>query len=293
MATGTDGSQLLSRVRPNDPALRYELHRPAGPARGAVLLTHGFGEHRLRYAEVVRRWNERGLLVATWDLRGHGGSEGRRSHVDRFADYVLDAIELLDALDREPAWRALGKPTAFGHSLGGLITVHLGLAMPRRLRGVALSSPFLGLALDVPAVKRIAGLTMSRLVPTFALPTGLAGADVTRDPAIAAAYDSDPLVGKVATARWFTEATGAQRSAFERAAAFSAPLFVLHGGADKVASCEATERWVAAAGSAEKSFQALPGLYHEILNEPERATWIDAYADAMLGWAGRSERETA
>jgi alpha-beta hydrolase superfamily lysophospholipase len=28
----------------------------------------------------------------------------------------------------------------------------------------------------------------------------------------------------------------------------------------------------------------LPGLYHEILNELDRATWIDKFAAAFLGW---------
>lgn len=180
-----------------------------------------------------------------------------------------------------------GTADDFGHSLGGLITIDLALAMPARPRAMALSSPFLGLALAVPAVKKLAGRVMSRIVPTFALPTELAGSDVTHDAKLAAEYDSNPLGNKVATARWFTEATAAQESAFARASSVTMPVFALHAGADKVASCEATERWVAACGSTDKTFRALPGMYHEILNEVDRAPVIDEYADAFLRFAAR------
>ncbi len=281
-ATPTD---RLARRDPRDPVLAWRLHRPDGAPKGAVLLTHGYGEHSGRYDEVVAGWTARGLLVATWDLRGHGHSEGPRGHVAHFSDYVRDAIELLDALDADVAWHAASPPVVFGHSLGGLITAHVALAAPGRMRGVALSSPFFGLALSVPAAKRIAGRLMSRLVPTFGLPTGLKGADLTHDEAIAHAYDVDPLGVKNATARWFTEATAAQAEAFERAPELRLPLLCLHGGADKVASVEASEAFVARASSKDKRHERIAGRYHEILNEPERAGYITAFADAMCAWS--------
>jgi alpha-beta hydrolase superfamily lysophospholipase len=36
--------------------------------------------------------------------------------------------------------------------------------------------------------------------------------------------------------------------------------------------------------SVERQYLRLPGLYHEILNEPDRATWIDKFATAILAW---------
>jgi len=51
----------------------------------------------------------------------------------------------------------------------------------------------------------------------------------------AAAYESDPLVFKNATARWFTETVRAQKNAFARASSLSLPLLVVVAGADPVA----------------------------------------------------------
>src|SRR5882672_3182049 len=113
-----NATRTLIRSHDEDPPLRYQLHLCDKP-RVTVLLTHGFLEHQQRYAEVLRSWGDRGIVVATYDLRGHGLSEGRRGHVERFSDYVRDAVELLDALAQDPVWSSLSPPVLFGHSLGG------------------------------------------------------------------------------------------------------------------------------------------------------------------------------
>lgn len=281
----SEPSRKLTRKRPGDPVLDWQVAFPAGETRAAVLLTHGYGEHRRRYAHVVEAWTSRGIAVATWDLRGHGESEGPRGHVESFSDYVRDALDLADALDELRRWSDCGKAILFGHSLGGLISTEIALAAPARFRALALSSPFLGLALEVPAVKRLAGRVMSRVLPTFGLPTGLSGHDLTHDAAIAAAYDRDPLGVKNATARWFTEAMAAQVDARLRAPELRLPVFCLHAADDKVASAAATESVMARVGSPEVRFEKLPGLYHEILNELSRDEVAARYADVFLAWA--------
>jgi len=46
----------------------------------------------------------------------------------------------------------------------------------------------------------------------------------------------------------------------------------------------ATERFMELVSSVDRQYLRLPGLFHEILNEPDRATWIDKFATAMLGF---------
>ena len=60
-----------------DPARRSAIHsvrarpRRASP-KVAVLINHGYGEYGYRYRPAVERWIEQGILVAAYDLRGHG-----------------------------------------------------------------------------------------------------------------------------------------------------------------------------------------------------------------------------
>src|SRR6185295_11156346 len=151
--------------------------------------------------------------AAIYDLRGHGLSEGGRGQVTRFDEYVDDALHLLDELDRDDGCKRLRPPVLFGHSLGGLISIHTALRAQDRLAGLTLSSPYLGLAMTVPAVKLLAGRALSRFLPSVSLAAGVKGADCNHSDEIASAYDRDPMNFKKANVRWFTETLVAQRRA--------------------------------------------------------------------------------
>ena len=266
------------------PAIAYRVFRPSAAPKAFVLVTFGYFENMKRYREVVERWLGRGIAVAIYDLRGHGVSEGRRGFITRFADYTDDVEALLGELAKDASLAKLGPPVLFGHSLGGLISIHAALRAQRPLAGLALSSPYLAPAHKVPAVKLIPGRILSRLVPAISMPAGVRGADCTRSPEIAEAYEDDPMNFKNANVRWFTETTRAQNEAQERAPEIKIPLLCIQGAADKIAQAAASEHFVARAGSADKEFVSLPDHYHEVLNEPDRAATMERFATTMLRW---------
>ena len=277
----TVSTPLQLRRGASAPALAYEIHRPQGPVRGRVLLSHGFGEHRLRYAHVIEAWLKHGLLVLAYDLRGHGASEGQRGHVEHFADYVEDAAAMLGELELQAGLPATSPSLIFGHSFGGLISIHLTLKYPRRVRLLALSSPFLGLALQVPAVKQALGRLLSRHVPKFSLPSGIDPNILTHDQEIVRLTATDQLCGKTVSARWFTETALAQELAFSRAAELYVPIFCLYAGDDRLALPSATQAFSLRVASQSKTFRELPGQYHEILNELDRQVTIELFASTL------------
>src|SRR5258708_3986518 len=146
-----------------------------------------------RCREVIEGWKAGGLLVAIYDLRGHGLSEGGRGQILQFDDYVEDEVDLMRELDQDDAFKQLRPLVLFGHSLGGLISVHTAFRVPDKIAGVALSSPYLGLAMPVPAIKLVAGRALSRFVPSVSLDAGLKGSDCTHSSEISEAYDHDPM----------------------------------------------------------------------------------------------------
>src|SRR5689334_20797158 len=265
------------------PAMAYRVFLPADP-KVRVVITFGYFENMKRYREVVERWNARGIAAIVYDLRGHGLSEGRRGFITRFTDYTDDLEALLTELDKDAVLQQLGPPVLFGHSLGGLIAIHGALRASRPLTGLALSSPYLAIAKPVPAIKLIPGRILSRFAPTISMPAGVRGADCTRTPEIAEAYEDDPMNFKNANVRWFTESSRAQSEAQERAPEIKIPVLCMVGAADKIAQTAAYEHFVARVASADKEYVALPEHYHEVLNEPDRATTMDKYATAFLRW---------
>lgn len=247
--------------------------------RGVVGLIHGYADHAERYDRVADVWARQGISTVAIDLRGHGRSEGRRGHCESFAEYLEDVRELYAQVKSHAGEQPC---ILFGHSFGGLVATSAVLAEPNRWDALALTGPFFGLALEVPAAKVFAGRIASRLLPTLALPSGLSGKDVTHDAAIAHAYDNDPLVFKTATARWFTEATQAQHRLRDRARQLSLPLWLGFGGADAVASLQAARDVFSLAGSTDKTMRVYEGLFHEILNEPEGLSIAEEIGAWML-----------
>lgn len=263
--TARDGLRLFAR------------ERVRADARANLAFIHGFAEHSGRYGHTFEHFLDKGFSCFGIDVRGHGKSDGRRGHVERFEHYFLD----VDALLARVKATAPQLPTVIvGHSHGGLISLLYALREKPGVVAYVLSAPFLKLKLQVPAWKTgMAGL-LSHVWPALPMGNELDPADLMRDPEMIAAHRADPLVLHVATPRWFTEATNAQRSVFSAASQLRQPLLLLQGSADRAVDAEATRHLFQLAGSKDKTLKWYPGLFHELFNEPERAS---VFAD-MESW---------
>jgi len=216
------------------------------------------------------------------DLRGHGRAAGRRGYCERFEEYLDDLQDFSHAVHE----RAAGLPVfLFGHSFGGLVSTRSVMRTAGTWRGLILSAPYFGRALEVPAIKLLAGRIASHLLPTLALPTGFHGADVTRDPRRAHEIDVDPLCFDTATARWFTESEVAQTAALEGASSLALPLSLVMGTADRLARLSTAREFFAASGAKDKTLDVREGFFHEVLNEPEWQPVADVLADWVLSHA--------
>jgi alpha-beta hydrolase superfamily lysophospholipase len=161
---------------------------------------------------------------------------------------------------------------------------------PRDVSGFIVTSPFLGIAIQVPLVKRAAGEIMSRLWPTLAIPAGMDPSAVSRDPEVVEHYVADPMVFHSATARWYTEVTGVHDLLLERAREIISPCLFLVAGSDGLVDSGATERLFDRVASEDRKIEVYPDAYHELLNEPEWrvylgkiVAWIDERIDVGRG----------
>jgi lysophospholipase len=110
--------------------LRYAIWDPTrSPLRGTCVVVQGRSEFIEKYFETVADLRRRGYAVATFDLRGQGGSDRAlanpaKGHVRNFKDYDLD----LDTVMREIVLERLPAPyIGLGHSLGGHILLRAAL----------------------------------------------------------------------------------------------------------------------------------------------------------------------
>jgi lysophospholipase len=249
---------------------------PAEAARGAIVLVHGVGEHSGRYEHVVARLLDEGYAVHASDHRGHGRSDGPRAFIEDMDDVVADVDTLVNrAVASHP-----GVPLfMLGHSMGGLISLRYALAHQERLSGLILSAALAAIE-SVTKPLELVGRALSVLAPRTPL-IAIDPSLVSRDPAVVAAYVSDPLVhhGKL-PARTAAQLADAVERFPTTVGAITVPTLILYGTADGLCPPAGSEMLARLIGSADATVKAYEGLFHEILNEPER----DAVLEDIVAW---------
>ncbi len=258
--------------------------RAAGTRRATVALLHGLAEHAGRYAALAERLNAAGIELLAIDLRGHGQAPGKRAHIDRFDDYLLDAEALLSVAARDGAPLFL-----MGHSMGGAIAALYAIerlpASGHQLAGLILSSPALAPGRDVPRWMLTMSQIISRVWPGFPA-MKIEPALLSRNPAIVEANRTDPLVHHGAIpARTGAEILLAMVRIEHGRAGLQVPLLVYHGTADKLTEPDGSRAFGQHAGSPDKTLTLHEGSYHETMNDlgrdrviGELLAWIEARA---------------
>ncbi len=249
------------------------------PARAIAVVVHGIVEHSGRYAELAESLNRAGIAVWAADTRGHGRSDGDRIWVEHFDRYAKDlALVTKAAQDSHP-----GLPTfLLGHSMGTLIVLRSVPLLPEAPSGVILSAPPIEVAATLfPWMKKLAAFG-GRWFPRLRL-VRMGSSRLSRDPKVVRQFRADPLVfhDRIPT-RTGAEVLRVSEVVREQASQFTCPLLILQGTEDVVVSPEATEAFHQAAGSADKTLHLLPGVYHDLPREPEKAE----IAAEIAAWIG-------
>jgi acylglycerol lipase len=249
---------------------------PDGDPTGVVVVAHGFAEHGGRYAAVAERLVGDGLAVRAVDHRGHGLSEGKRTSVVRFDDYVDDLTTVIaQARERWPSLRIV----LLGHSMGGLIALDLAVRPGGPPDGLVVSAPA-ACPREVSKFALAVGRALSRVAPdtgVLRLPLNR----ISRDPAVVDAYNNDPLVFRTPIrARLGAEMLVAMDRVDAGLPSLRVPLLVMQGTADGLVDPGCGPHVYERAGSADKTLKMYDGLWHEIFNEPER----DHVLGDLTGW---------
>ncbi len=247
--------------------LFWQRYTPPG-ARATVAVLPGGGDHSGRYPALTTALVRAGFQVALLDFRGHGQSDGRRWHVDSFADYLADLDAFVAKLSQDGV--AADRLFVVAHSMGALVASLWGLTRGKHVSGFVFSSPYFRLATRPPLAKVLGARLIGRVVPWLPVSTGFDAHILTSDPDMVRWTERDPLYGRATTPRWFDESSRIQRQVLGRAPEWAHPLFVLGGGADPIADISAMRAFVEAAPSADKQLRVYEGFRHEILNEVER-----------------------
>ncbi len=245
----------------------YEQSWLPEQSTGVLVLLHGINEHSGRYASFAEELVAEGWAVYAMDLRGHGRSAGPRSHVGSFDQFVDDLEVFLDRVrEREPE-----KPIfLFGHSMGAAIVLRLVIRREPDVCGMVLGAPPLRIGGKMfPILRRLAGL-FSHIMPRLRL-VRLGTHFMSRDKAVVEQFRADPLVfhGRF-TVRIGAEILRIGKQIRLHSESVRLPFLVMHGTDDICTRWKGSRRLFEEAGSTDKTLCLYPGLWHDLLNEPEK-----------------------
>jgi acylglycerol lipase len=218
-------------------SLHYRYWLPDEKSLRAILLVvHGTGEHSARHSNLVDYFVPKGYAVVSYDQRGHGLSEGKRSYINRFSEYLTDLKTFYDQVRGE-----FGNTKVFlvGHSIGGTVATAYALAHEDEFAGLILSSPGLKAGSSITKHQMLIAKILSGVLPRLGI-TPLEFCGLSRDEKVVGAYLKDPLVykGKL-SARFGAECLKTMENEIPRQIPhFTLPFLIMLGTADCLANPE-------------------------------------------------------
>ncbi len=287
-------ARLKYLATPDKIKLYSEFWVPDEP-KAIVVFVHGVGDHLGRYAQFMRHMIAKGFGVCLYDQRGHGRSEGRRTHCRSFSDFLRDLSMVIDmvqeAYPNAPVYLA-------GHSFGGQLVLNFVTRFSKGLRGFIVLSPNIEPIIKVPAWKIRLLKWCSRWIPVKRYVSIVTPRMLSHDEKVVTQAMTDPLMNFTLTARMAGEMLRNCAAIPKLAFKVKIPCLFLHGSSDRVCSIEATRRFFHGILIQNKEMKTYQGYAHELLNEKDREkvftdieTWLNAQVFAFKRLASNPNGE--
>lgn len=262
----------------------------SGEPHAVVQISHGIGEHALRYRAFAEVLRDNGFAVYADDHRGHGATGTRQhsgdlSRLGRLGPGGLRATEAaivqLTGIIRE---RHPGLPVImFGHSWGSLMAQRI-MNQERR--------PFDAVVLSGSAHRTPLTMESGDLNRRWRGPHSNGFEWLSRDPRTAEAFIADPLCFEADILKLFGPVDGARLFGAPAKGVADVPLLIVSGGDDPLSKggrVRALADAYRARGLRDVTVRVFAGARHELLNETNRDEAIAAIVTWMLDRFPRSE----
>ncbi len=252
--------------------LYFQSWYPEQAYKATLAIVHGAGEHCGRYANVVNYFVDRDYALYGFDLRGHGRSGGRKSHVSGWQQYRDDLRCFLQLVRQQNPDKPL---FLYGHSMGAQIALDYlafngeSLAGCKPISALIASSPALAQPDVSPWLLRL-GKLLAVFWPLVTLQNGIDVQGISRDPQVVRAYREDPLVSSKISARFGVEFMDCIERVQLNASKIGIPLFMFHGEADRIIPVAGTRQFFDRISSTEKKLKIYPDGFHEPHNDLQK-----------------------
>ena len=250
-------------------SLFYQSWLPDEDPIGVVIVIHGLAEHSGRYMNVVNTLVPEGYAVWAFDHRGHGKSDGKRCHVNRFTDYLEDVL-IFEMMARK-SYPDLPFHL-IGHSMGSMIANHYmaSKADQNIYRSLTLSGTGAAPGPAIGAVTKFMSKIFSVLLPKISIPSGLNPEFISHDKEVVDTYINDPLVETKLTPRLGNELMKYVSKMTEVSPNLITPTLMQIGSEDTAFHPNSWQALFESIGSEKKDFKRYENYRHEVYNEVKK-----------------------
>ncbi len=253
---------------------------PTKEAKGIVCLLHGVGEHIGRYQADGEALANEDYIMAGFDQRGFGKSEGKRGHTPSlemyFNDIDLFFVEIARQYPKQPVF-------LYGHSMGAILGLaYLSVRLPA-VSGIIATSPGLKSSIEEQKIKVLIVKILGNVLPSFTLNTGIIAQQLSRDPMIAEEYINDPLVHPFGTTAWGKTMLEAIELVWNNAPHFPLPVLLMHGTKDEIAYSSSSQIFAELAPKDKVTLIMWEDFMHELHTDPEK----EKIFKTMINWLNK------
>ena len=257
--------------------LSYRAWLPVGgftdrAPRKAVVLFHRGHEHGGRWQDVVDALDLDDVAMFAWDARGHGRSAGERGAGESVSALVKDADAFVSHVRTEYDLR-MEDIVVIGHSVGGVIAAAWIHDFAPPVRGLVLATPAFRVKLYIPGAIPLLRTREALIGPGF-VQSYVKARLLTHDRAEAERYENDALIFRQIAVNMLLDLHDTSRRLVADAGAIQTPTLLLAAGQDWVVRLDAQRQFFDGLSSPVKEMHVLPGFFHAIFHERDRAVPI-------------------
>ncbi|MBP9674120.1 MAG: alpha/beta fold hydrolase [Bacteriovoracaceae bacterium] len=250
-----------------------------------LILVHGAFEYHARHETLHNYFATNfpdNIIISAFDLRGHGLSEGIRSHVENFQFYCEDLLAFL-SLQKNLSTR-VDFSFVLGHSMGGLIVAKTLAEFSSKIQipltGFILSNPAMKIKSFMARKTRKLVKFFSYKKPYFRSPLVFSLNDLGRDKDSVRNYKEDPLITKSVSLSMVRELMETSLTFSQETVHFKIPSLSLLSGQDHIVDFQVTRDFMCKALGPEHKVIIYNETFHELFREPEKE---QVFSD-MMNW---------
>jgi len=240
-----------------------------------IIIIHGLGEHSGRYKEFASFFIKKNIGVFSFDLIGHGKSDGLKGHISNIKDFTDSIEEVLIQVRK----RFINTPIIiFGHSLGGCLA--LNYLIERKSKEISLaiiSSAWIETEIQIPKYLLIIQKVIHILFPKVRLSNRLDTKDLSKDIKIIDKYKNDPLVHDRISLNLLSKINKTIEKIKNKDYNIEIPVLIIHGKKDKIISYKGSE--LISKKIKDSKLKLYDNVYHEPHNDNEKKEILEYYYD--------------